>query len=66
MARNDKETKKANRRIAAIMQGVSDNVDGLYRNTYMANPQSSKDIKDLTARINELNEHLKVNQKDHH
>lgn len=53
MARNDKETKKANRRIAAIMQGVSDNVDGLYRNTYMANPQSSKDIKDLTARIND-------------
>ena len=53
MARNDKETKKANKRIAAIMQGVSDNVDGLYRNTYMANPQSSKDIKDLTARIND-------------
>ena len=53
MARNDKETKKANRRIAAIMQGVSDNVDGLYRNTYMANPQSRKDIKDLTARIND-------------
>ena len=53
MARNDKETRKANRRIQAIMQGVSDNVDGLYRNTYMANPQSSKDIKDLTARIND-------------
>lgn len=53
MARNDKETKKANRRIQSIMQGVSDNVDGLYRNTYMANPQSSKDIKDLTARIND-------------
>lgn len=53
MARNDKETRKANKRIASIMQGVSDNVDGLYRSTYMANPQSSKDIKDLTARIND-------------
>ena len=52
MARTDRETQKANRRIKAVMQGVSDNLDNMYRSTYMSSNQQSKDLKDLSQRIN--------------
>lgn len=52
MPRNDRAIKRANRNIQNIAQGISGNMDALYRSTYMSTPQQSNDLKDLNDRIN--------------
>ena len=52
MARNDRAIAKANKNMQAIAQGISGNMDALYRSTYMSTPQQSKDLQDLGQRIN--------------
>lgn len=52
MARNDRAIAKANKNIQAIAQGISGNMDALYRSTYMSTPQQSRDLQDLGQKIN--------------
>lgn len=52
MARNDRAIARANRNMQAIAQGISGNMDALYRSTYMSTPQQSRDLQDLGQRIN--------------
>lgn len=52
MARNDRAILRANKNMKAIAQGISGNMDALYRSTYMSTPQQSNDLKDLNDRIN--------------
>ena len=52
MARNDRAILKANKNMQAIAQGISGNMDALYRSTYMSTPQQSNDLQDLNNRIN--------------
>lgn len=52
MARNDRAIARANKNMQAIAQGISGNMDALYRSTYMSTPQQSRDLQDLGQRIN--------------
>lgn len=52
MARNDRAINKANKAMQNIAQGISGNMDALYRSTYMSTPQQSKDLQDLNDQIN--------------
>lgn len=52
MARRDRNINKASKNIRNIVSGISDNMDTLYRSTYMSNPQQNKDLSDLGDRIN--------------
>ena len=52
MAKNDKAVSKANRNMRSIAQAIADNMDALYRSTYMSTPRQSKDLQDLNDRIN--------------
>lgn len=52
MARDNKSINKANRNIQNIAKGISSNMDTLYRQTYMTDPQQNKDLTDLGDRIN--------------
>ena len=53
MARNDRAIRRANRNIQNIAKGISNNMDALYRSTYMSSPQQGRDLKDLGDRIND-------------
>lgn len=52
MAKDNKAITRANRNIQNIAQGISGNMDALYRSTYMSTPQQSQDLADLNDRIN--------------
>ena len=52
MARNDRAINRANKVMQNIAQGISGNMDALYRSTYMSTPQQSKDLQDLSDQIN--------------
>lgn len=52
MARKDRNINKASKNIRNIVAGISDNMDTLYRSTYMSNPQQNKDLSTLGDRIN--------------
>lgn len=52
MAKDNKAITRANRNIQNIAQGISGNMDALYRSTYMSTPQQSQDLEDLNDRIN--------------
>ena len=52
MARNDRAIARANKNMQAIAQGISGNMDALYRSTYMSTPQQSRDLQDLGQQIN--------------
>lgn len=52
MARNDRAINRANKAMQNIAQGISGNMDVLYRSTYMSTPQQSKDLQDLNDKIN--------------
>lgn len=53
MARNDRAMNKINKNMQSIAQGISSNMDALYRSTYMSTPQQSKDLETLGDRINQ-------------
>lgn len=53
MARDNKSIAKASRNIQDIANGISGNMDALYRSTYMTSPQQGKDLQDLNDRIND-------------
>ena len=52
MARDNRAFARANRNMNAIVNGINDNMDALYRNTYMSTPQQSKDLQNLYDKIN--------------
>ena len=52
MARNNRAIARANRNIRNIAQGISGNMDVLYRNTYMSTPRQANDLSNLNDRIN--------------
>lgn len=52
MARNDRAINRANKAMQNIAQGISGNMDALYRSTYMSTPQQSRDLQDLNDQIN--------------
>ena len=52
MAREDKDVRKANKRIQSLATGVQDNIDSLYKTTYFSTPQAGNDVNDVTAAIN--------------
>lgn len=53
MARNNnKYISRSSSNIKNIAKGISGNMDALYRNTYMTNPQQNHDLDDLSDRIN--------------
>lgn len=52
MARESRAFKKANKNIQNIANALNNNMNALYRNTYMSDPQQNKDLKDLNDRIN--------------
>lgn len=52
MARNDRAIKRANKNMQNIAQGISGNMDALYRSTYMSTPRQSRDLQDLNDQIN--------------
>lgn len=52
MAKNNRNINKASKNIRNIVSGISDNMDTLYRSTYMSNPQQNNDLSDLGDRIN--------------
>lgn len=53
MARdNNRSLRRANKNIQNITNTINNNMDSLYRNTYMTDPQQSKDLQDLNSRIN--------------
>ena len=52
MARNDRAINRANKAMQNIAQGISGNMDALYRSTYMSTPQQSRDLQDLSDQIN--------------
>lgn len=52
MARKNKSIDRAEANIKNIARGISGTMDDLYKSTYMSTPQQSKDLIDLSARIN--------------
>lgn len=52
MARNDRAINRANKNMRSIAQGISGNMDALYRSTYLSTPQQSRDLQDLNDQIN--------------
>lgn len=52
MPRDDREVTAANQDIQNIANGISGNMDALYRSTYISSPQHGKELKDLNDKIN--------------
>lgn len=52
MARDSRAFRRANKNIQNIASTLNNNMDALYRNTYMTDPQQNKDLEDLNSRIN--------------
>ena len=52
MARKNRDIEKASKNIRNIISSISNNMDTLYRSTYMSNPQQNDDLLNLGARIN--------------
>lgn len=52
MARKNRNITKASKNIRNIVSGISDNMDTLYRSTYMSNPQQNRDLINLNDEIN--------------
>ena len=52
MAREDKDVRKANKKIQDLAAGVQDNMDSLYRTTYFSTPQAGNDVNKIATAIN--------------
>ena len=52
MARNDKAKQfRSNRSMQKLASGISDNMDSLYRKTYMAAPQASNALMTVVLTV---------------
>ena len=49
---NDRAISKANKNISKLAKGVTDNINSIYRSTYMTNTNQSDDLKKISDDIN--------------
>lgn len=66
MANNQRATSEANKKLRSIGQGISSNIDALYRSTYVTTTTQSKDLKDLTDKINDNIDQIVAKNNDVH
>lgn len=66
MADNKRAASEASKRIQTIGQSISSNMDSLYRSTYMTSTTQSKDLRDLTDRINDNIDRIVSRNNDVH
>ena len=66
MADNKRAASEASKKIQTIGQGISSNMDALYRSTYMTSITQSKDLRDLTDRINDNIDQIVARNNDVH
>lgn len=66
MADNKRAASEASKKIQTIGQSISDNMDALYRSTYMTSTTQSKDLRDLTDRINDNIDQIVARNNDVH
>jgi len=66
MARNERAASEASKRLQSIGQGIASNMDALYRSTYMTTTTQSKDLQDLTDRINDNIDQIVARNNDAH
>lgn len=66
MADNKRAASEASKRIQNIGQSISSNMDALYRSTYMTSTTQSKDLRDLTDKINDNIDQIVARNNDTH
>lgn len=66
MANNEKATSEASKKLRNIGQSISSNMDALYRSTYMTATTQSRDLRDLTDRINDNIDQIVARNNDTH
>lgn len=66
MADNKRAASEASKKIQSIGQSVSTNMDALYRSTYMTSTTQSKDLKNLTDKINNNIDQIVARNNDTH
>lgn len=66
MATNKQAASEASKRIQNIGQSIAHNMDALYRSTYMTSTTQSKDLKDLTDKINDNIDQIVSRNNDTH
>lgn len=66
MANNERAASEASKRLQSIGQSISSNMDALYRSTYMTTTTQSKDLRDLTDKINDNIDQIVARNNDTH